>query len=670
MVHKLELRVHAGASSRYEDDERYRSLAHAYAAFNSRRSIDLNRIRLQSQEGHLVENVQKSGPTAFEGATQLGDSTLIGAGANDFDPGESRLLDGRKPSVSVRQDPLTFVEDTQLAYTAIESQIFTSSLATQGLVYTARRQSLDEQSEEWPEDLPRQSSSKASFERQELFASGHDEPAGSERIRAHGETPTNGALPQRTLNRRSSSSSSTSHTDIKRVEAKQKILAPKPFKLPLKRPVIDVPRPTTPPAAPADHHGHSQQTISTPSSYLKTPDLRRVGIKRPHSDVSSSQDAIQKVTPEKYMSSSHSTTLSSPELGRSAKKTRLVDYRERTPPRQPLAGTDHPILAGKGKDITFLGGTNAKKPSNPAEKDGEPTRVSGEGNDSSSELPTSYGLSSITSQSSRGRLRPSQRSTSDPGPVSESLDRDPQAAPLIAVHSQPANPHDTARLSPQAARQTRDELKTSIAAPTVANRPSESQNACQIQAEPQVESSVVAVAEDAATTSPLPKTSTSPASLQTLPLAIYPPEPVAALAKFTTHVTYHMNFLAESSFAKDSYKPVSTSRELGRLERGHWLLPSSGISTWPTTLQLDFWNFLSQFISSGNGGWGLWCAREVQHGDGQGSLGTVRVYCWGEVVKHVYLLLYTASQSKVRKMGLQWVNGEGKVVVHMRGKGS
>ncbi|KAI7307163.1 hypothetical protein KC315_g13876 [Hortaea werneckii] len=656
MVHNIELRVHAGAPSRFEDDERYRSLAHAHSTFKPRRVIDLHRIPLSSQEDRLVEDVQPSRPTALEGAIQHGDNALINVGTNDFDPGELCL-----------QDP-SFVEDTQLAYTAIESQILTSSLTIQGLHYTARRQSLDEQSEEWPEDLPRQSPSKASFERRELSASEHDEPAESDGIRAHGKSPANGATPQRTLDTQSSSASSTSHTDTKGYEPRRKILASKPFKLPLKRSATDVPRPTTPPVAPADRHGQSQQTISTPSSYLKTPDLRRVGIKRPYSDVSSSQDAIQKVTPEKYMSSSHSTALSSPELGRSAKKTRLVDYREQTPIHHRHAVDVHPGQAGNGSTPLYSRDLGAEKPSRPARKDGEPTQVSGEGNDSSSELPTSYGLSSITSQSSRARLRPSQRSTSDPGPVPDSLDHNPQAAPPMAVHSQPAKSHNTARLSSQVARQTRDEPRTSTAAPRAAN--AGSQDACQIQAEPQVETPLVAVVDDAAMTLPVPKTSTSPATLQRLPLAIYPPAPKAAVAKFTTHATYHLKFLAESSFAKDSYKPVWIAREPGRLERGHWLLPSSGVSTWPATLQLEFWNFLSQFIRSENGGWGLWCAREIHHGEGQGSLGTVRVYCWGEVVKHVYLLLYTASQIKVRKMGLQWVDGEGKIVVQMRGKDS
>ncbi|RMY53162.1 hypothetical protein D0865_05405 [Hortaea werneckii] len=606
MVHRLELRVHAGAPSRYEDDERYRSLAHAYSAFQPRKLIDLYRVPLPNQEDGLVENVQTSRPTALEGAHQSGDNNLIDVEANDINLGDFDFRNRRELAPSFRQDPSTFVEDTQLAYTAIESQIFTSSLATQGQAYITRRQSLDEESEEWPEDLPRQSPSKASFGRRELFASGHDEPAGSEHVRAQGEITMNGALSKRTLDERSSSASSTSYTDAKKVEPKQKLLPSKPFKLPLKRSATDVPRPTTPPAAPADRHGQSQQTINTPSSYLKTPDLRRVGIKRPHSDVSSSQDAVQNVTPEEYMSSSHSTTLSSPELV----------------------------------------------------------------NDSSSELPTSYGLSSITSQSSRARLRPSQRSTSDPGPVSDNLNHNLQAAHSMEAHSQPAKSHEIAKFSPQVARQSRDELKAPFAAPKVADRPSGSQNASQTQAEPQVETSAVAVTDDAAMISPMPETSTSPAAIHALPLAIYPPEPEAALAKFTTHITYHLNFLAESSFAKDSYKPVSIVREPGPLERGHWLLPSSGISVWPATLQLDFWNFLSQFISSGNGGWGLWCVREIYHGDDQSSLGTVRVYCWGEVVKHVYLLLYTASQSKVRKMGLQWVDGDGKIVVQMRGKGS
>ena len=43
----------------------------------------------------------------------------------------------------------------------------------------------------------------------------------------------------------------------------------------------------------------------------------------------------------------------------------------------------------------------------------------------------------------------------------------------------------------------------------------------------------------------------------------------------------------------------------------------------------------------------------------------LRVYCWGEVVEHIYYLLFVASRSKVKMAGLQWLDGAGEVVVQM-----
>ena len=37
-------------------------------------------------------------------------------------------------------------------------------------------------------------------------------------------------------------------------------------------------------------------------------------------------------------------------------------------------------------------------------------------------------------------------------------------------------------------------------------------------------------------------------------------------------------------------------------------------------------------------------------------------------MKHVYLMLYVASKSKVRKLGLKWEDAGGEVVVRMRGE--
>lgn len=154
-----------------------------------------------------------------------------------------------------------------------------------------------------------------------------------------------------------------------------------------------------------------------------------------------------------------------------------------------------------------------------------------------------------------------------------------------------------------------------------------------------------------------------------LHLTVNAPAPPAALDTFTTHVTPSLHFLASSSGVKDSFRPVAVTREIRPLERGCWVLPSAGLAAWPEELWSEFWGFLEQFVGGGRAGWGVWCSRGGgADGDGEGETGDLMVYCWGEVVRHVWLLLYTASRSKVRRMGCWWVDGGGEVVVRMREK--
>lgn len=97
---------------------------------------------------------------------------------------------------------------------------------------------------------------------------------------------------------------------------------------------------------------------------------------------------------------------------------------------------------------------------------------------------------------------------------------------------------------------------------------------------------------------------------------------------------------------------------------------------------------MGEFVGeNGQAGWGTWCVREVVQGgvvgDGDGDGGddgegshvmasrqhveeeVVKVYCWGEVVGEIWLLLWMASKRGVKGIGVRWVDAGGVVVVRM-----
>jgi hypothetical protein len=97
-----------------------------------------------------------------------------------------------------------------------------------------------------------------------------------------------------------------------------------------------------------------------------------------------------------------------------------------------------------------------------------------------------------------------------------------------------------------------------------------------------------------------------------------------------------------------------------------------------------FWAFLSDFIKEGRAGWGVWCILEAEdendstfpskeaegHSNSTGSvkarqLVSLKVFTWGEIARHIYLLLFLASERQVRKLGAQWYDSRGKVVIQM-----
>ncbi|KAF7518955.1 hypothetical protein PCG10_010456 [Penicillium crustosum] len=204
-------------------------------------------------------------------------------------------------------------------------------------------------------------------------------------------------------------------------------------------------------------------------------------------------------------------------------------------------------------------------------------------------------------------------------------------------------------------------------------------------------------------------------NLSTLPLEIHPPRPPISTAPFITHITSTLAMLTERLNPARTYKPSTQTRPLDPLERGYWLVhlaiqnpqsrerdsddladqnpnPKSGTTNatqsptsrpksksksepteimrvWPYPLFHAFWSFLSDFVGrDGRAGWGVWCILEAATAPSTLSSDTyvsLKVYAWGEVAMHVYLLLFLASERRIRGMGVQWRDSGEEVVIQM-----
>lgn len=261
-------------------------------------------------------------------------------------------------------------------------------------------------------------------------------------------------------------------------------------------------------------------------------------------------------------------------------------------------------------------------------------------NDTTSELPTSYSLGDI-GEGNIERPQLSERSLSDPGPGHGNQDRNQE--PSLQVQTQ-ENPID----APTDLNLHRLVVRDAGTASELAEG---------------------AVAKDL-----LSKIDSFPHSLST---SIQPAGPAASVEPFTTHITPALHKLEQNPDLFATFRPTVVERTLNDHERGHWEVQCS---KWTPEVQTTFWETLQTVVGTGKAGWGVWCSRgpEVplcsqssQHRRertqevAEAAFGPVRIYCWGEVVKHIYLLMYVASNSRVRKLGLRWFDAQGSVVIEM-----
>ncbi|KAJ5183842.1 hypothetical protein N7492_001458 [Penicillium capsulatum] len=213
---------------------------------------------------------------------------------------------------------------------------------------------------------------------------------------------------------------------------------------------------------------------------------------------------------------------------------------------------------------------------------------------------------------------------------------------------------------------------------------------------PQPPSLVEQGSPGASSPSLLPNNSTlQDISSMLLPREIRPPPPPISTAPFATHITPTLAMLTRRLNPARTFKPSLQTRTLDQLERGYWSVrftlhdppdpPSpvdaahllNGPNPWESPSFHHFWSFLAEFVGKeARAGWGVWCILErdpsmpdpemTDSPDAPGSVSVVlKVYAWGEVAMHVYLLLFLASERRVRGMGAEWRDFREEVVIRM-----
>jgi hypothetical protein len=140
-------------------------------------------------------------------------------------------------------------------------------------------------------------------------------------------------------------------------------------------------------------------------------------------------------------------------------------------------------------------------------------------------------------------------------------------------------------------------------------------------------------------------------------LEIRPAPPPTSTADLTPEmfITDTLHQLASKMPAARLFRPVSQARDLRPMERGYWLL---NCESWDEGLRNRCWHFLGDRIGKNLVGWGVWCIRDAEHS-------TIRVYCWGIIVDYIFLLLYLASEGKIKKIGASWIGGDGEPIIQM-----
>jgi hypothetical protein len=284
--------------------------------------------------------------------------------------------------------------------------------------------------------------------------------------------------------------------------------------------------------------------------------------------------------------------------------------------------------------------------------------------DPSPELP--YGRLEILSSTSA--IITSETSSISRQPSSPSPTRKPKSSPErvleMSNHNLPSTQDPAATLKRKRLELTELELQTSSSAPSklaikssITSSSFEQTPKRQCLEDDQVEVTQTRIMTSSKATEVAIPSAANLTSVWAEKHEIRPPPPRTSTKDLTVEklITPSLLNLTKKMPFNILYQPREQKRELRPMERGYWLLNCQG---WDTRLRDRCWECLGNFIGKSYGGWGVWCVRDEQ-------FEKIKVYCWGAVVEHTFLLLYMASESKIKISAARWIGGNGQAVIIM-----
>ncbi|KAI4148344.1 MAG: hypothetical protein LQ340_005128 [Diploschistes diacapsis] len=179
--------------------------------------------------------------------------------------------------------------------------------------------------------------------------------------------------------------------------------------------------------------------------------------------------------------------------------------------------------------------------------------------------------------------------------------------------------------------------------------------------------------------------------------ALHAPLPDTDEADFTTHKVKLLASASNNQSIASHYRPLEVRRDIELLERGYWRFPIP--DSWSDEARDKFKEYVEQFVTEGRAGWGTWVEQVmvkkvatqfespefewvetwqgavrvrntalnsgVGSGEKEQQQCELRFWCWGEVVKEVWLAIYLGGHRYMRGLGMTWVDSVGEVVVRM-----